>query len=242
MRQITKAAEPNSLTERRAELKATNGVTDYYSALTDSASTSGRRVRCDIQKQSLKEQGHLCAYTNVRIGPGSCHFEHMYPQKLGGCPAADERDPLTAIQYSNIVLCFPDTYAPECAFGAHPKRNWPCPSQEGSFVRPTDPDVESRFTYAWDGGIAAANPADQVAKETIKKLCLDQADLKLLRKESLKPFKSLTNEQELKKRLLHAKRRSEYDEEFCVAKEQLISKILNRVQQRRKAISGRRRP
>jgi len=69
------------------------------------------------------------------------------------------------------------------------------------------------------------------------KLCLCHDELTALRKEALKPIKSIRDVKELKKRLGVAKRRSDHDEEFCVAKEQLISKRLKSVQQRRKAIS-----
>lgn len=233
MRQINKGTEPILLTQARAALVATPGVTDYYASL--DAATRGA-----IIGQAICEQGHLCAYTNLRISSVTCHIEHMYPQSPN-CPG-QVTNPLTAIDYTNMVACTPAPNTGTLPYGAHPKANWPCPADRHLFVRPTDPGVESRFTYAWDGGIAATNPADQAAQETIKKLCLDHPELKLLRRRTLEPFHSMTDFKKLKKRLGDAKRRGDHDEEFCVAKEQVISKRLHALQQRRKAISGRRRP
>ena len=122
----------------------------------------------------LGEQGWLCAYTERRINPNTCHIEHLKPQSL----SRHEGAPDETVDYGNMVLCLPSPNSPKLPYGAQKKDDWHDPAL---FASPLNPASSSRFRYSSKGKIAASQDGDTAAETTIQKLGLDHADLADLR-------------------------------------------------------------
>jgi len=144
-----------------------------------------------VEDSLLVEQGGICAYTGHRIritpaDPASArvrdvdlHIEHLVPQHH--CAYGQDTD------YENMVACWP---RPNCgfepAYGARKKGSWPSPVDQALFVSPLRHDCSSRFTFHHRGGIAAANPNDEAADQTVTRLGLNHDTLKALRREAIR--------------------------------------------------------
>ena len=177
MRTIKKRNEPLSYVEWRAPRVAASaapGMVCNYAEL--------RRHPAVIQAVEdglLAEQGSICAYTGVRIGPGSFHIEHLKPQKH--CAYGEDAD------YRNLVACWPEPDCPfEPEYGARKKGGWPSPDETALFVSPLSPACGGRFLFNRHGEIDAANSVDAAAKETIRRLGLDHRTLTEYRRQAIR--------------------------------------------------------
>ena len=139
----------------------------------------------EVLKGLLVEQGYVCAYTLLRIGEASAHVEHLKPQTVcrsedAGRAAANSPLRKEDIAWSNMVACTP---APSIKikppYGAIKKADW---WHANDFLSPLDATCEERFAFANDGKISATRDADDPAKETIKRVGLDNEKLNELRK------------------------------------------------------------
>ena len=103
-----------------------------------------------------------------------CHLEHIEPQN------ASPRD----LDYANMLACFPSD-------GGDTKHGYGAPIKGGvavnsaNFVSPIHSQVEQRFKYARNGGIAANSATDEAATNTINLLRLDNPKLIELRKAAI---------------------------------------------------------
>ncbi len=168
MRQIRKNPEPTVLAEWRSRYQS--DVNFGYDLL------SGE-VREVVIDSLLSEQGWLCAYTGRRVGKDGCHIEHLKPQTH--CERGED------VAYSNLVTCHPAPNTGEAPYGAHPKQDWPPPTERWRFVSPLDDNCEGRFQFNLRGEIGAANSSDLAAETTIAKLKLDHSELTQLRREAI---------------------------------------------------------
>jgi uncharacterized protein (TIGR02646 family) len=171
MRRIIKGQEPEELRNWKAE-----------NAHAPENLTFKNMPKRDAKLQMLAEQGHLCAYTMESIQTEDhCHIEHVVPQSQPNQP------PHFAIDYNNLVACFPGkkpppAWNPKYPYGAQKKGGTNI--DENSFVSPLSEDVERRFRYAPDGSIEAAL-GDAAAANSIQILALDHDQLKELRKAAI---------------------------------------------------------
>jgi uncharacterized protein (TIGR02646 family) len=165
---IQKRTEPQNLTQWRATYQ--NNKNFGYD-LIDS------NLRQVVRLALILEQRGLCAYTGRRIDATNCHIEHPKPQTH--CLNGED------VFYSNMLACVPAPNAPGLPYGAHKKGSWPAPTQESLFVSPLRSDCTERFSFTLRGEIHPTNPADEAAKETIKRLGLDHAQLIQLRKAAI---------------------------------------------------------
>lgn len=168
MRQIRKNPEPTVLAEWRARYQS--DINFGYGLLPD-------EVRKAVIDSLLSEQGWLCAYTGRRVGKDGCHIEHLKPQTH--CERGED------VAFSNLVACHPAPNTGEAPYGAHPKQDWPPPTERWLFVSPLDDNCEGRFEFNLRGEIGAANPNDRAAETTIAKLKLDHSALTQIRKEAI---------------------------------------------------------
>ncbi|HSN97540.1 MAG TPA: hypothetical protein VLS89_04545 [Candidatus Nanopelagicales bacterium] len=183
MRTIKKLPPPAALTQWRGPRLARNrgeGMECTYDEMRRDRSTLEA-----VEEGLLQEQGGLCAYTGVRIHLDegerrtvNFHLEHLIPQKH--CTYGQDAD------YGNLAACWP---APNCAFepgfGARKKGDWPSPAESHLFVSPLDSRCTARFTFNHRGEIAAADQGDDAAKETIRRLGLDDRTLTELRRSAI---------------------------------------------------------
>ena len=167
MKRVIKGKEPPALTAWKAENHDSPQNLDY-------GNLPGK-VLDKIKEQMLKEQGYLCGYTMRRLNTVSeCHLEHIEPQN------ASTRD----LDYANMLACFPSD-------GGDTKHGYGAPIKGGvsvnsdNFVSPIHSQVEQRFKYARNGGIATNSATDEAATNTIKLLKLDNPKLIDLRKAAI---------------------------------------------------------
>ena len=120
-----------------------------------------RDVRQSIINQRLRDQGHLCAYTMLRIDPSSCHVEHIYPRSRSYA----EGDLEKSVEYTNMVACYPllepGDKRGKCPFGAEARGDKLLP------LHPLDSTCEQRLRYKSNGEVVAANPTDSAANDII---------------------------------------------------------------------------
>ena len=189
MRTIQKRPAPNALTAWRTPRLAANkpeGMECNYGEMRRDA-----KALAAVEESLWAEQGGLCAYTGHRIRLMSdgelrnadFHLEHLTPQTY----CKSEFDSYGKdTDYSNLVACWPRPNVEfEPKYGARRKGNWPSPTEESQFVSPLRMDCLARFSFTRLGKISAANPNDDAAKETIKKLGLDHGTLTELRREAI---------------------------------------------------------
>ena len=164
MKRVIKGNEPPALTAWKADNHDSPQNLDY-------GNLPGNVLE-KIKEQMLKEQGYLCGYTMRRLNAVTeCHLEHIEPQN------ASPRD----LDYANMLACFPsDGGDTKPGYGAPIKGGVAVNS--GNFVSPIHPQVEKHFHYTWKGEIAARNPLDVAAANTIKLLKLDDEKLADMRK------------------------------------------------------------
>jgi uncharacterized protein (TIGR02646 family) len=172
MRWIQKTSEPRELTEWRS--KYNTDINFGYELLRQDS-----LVVTALVAILLKEQGWLCAYTGIGIDENKCHIEHVKPQK--------HCTPDETVAYGNVVACYP---APnpkrKTPYGAEQKGHWPKDQESHLFVSPLDKTSETRFQFNLRGKVAAANPKDAAATETIKQLGLNDKLLVDLRDGAIK--------------------------------------------------------
>ena len=177
----------------------------------------------------LAEQGYICAYTMLRIGETSAHIEHLKPQTL--CKSEDkkrEEQYLPALRediaWRNMVACTPEpNLKVNPPYGAIEKKGW---WDANDFLSPLDPTCEERFAFSSDGKIAPNPATDIAAKETIKRIGLDNEKLGELRKTAFlkagihkrsdKPISSLKKVGQLMAKWSKKNQNTLQCEEFCV--------------------------
>jgi uncharacterized protein (TIGR02646 family) len=147
MRPIHKGREPAALRQR----KRTNAATPQ-NLLYGKAGFPMDEVRQAL----LREQLHLCAYTQKSLKTAeecaelggntglSCHIEHLFPQAR---KVASE-----AIDYQNMLACFPPSQGSvACEYGAQAKGHYD-PSGN-PFVSPLRGDAHNHFRFNVDGTV-----------------------------------------------------------------------------------------
>ena len=167
MRWIEKKHAPPELTAWQAKYRTTDPNYGYALMRQD------EDVRTAVLNSLIAEQGELCAYTGIRIKADGCHIEHVMPQSH--CTPANGLAGLD-VDYRNMVACYPKPNTAHAPFGAHPKANWPSPSERTLFVSPLDRGCEERFLFRRNGKMLPANSADAAAAETIRHLRLSEDD------------------------------------------------------------------
>lgn len=173
MRFVQKTMAPASLVEWIAENKGPT-LTLHFEMLPG-------RLKAELKGRLLAEQGHLCAYTGLRIGDAQSHIEHLIPQKTCGSLYKPE----LVVDYHNVVACYPGAGLPEPGFGARFKDQWPSPECIGDFVKPTDPSCERRFRYSSNGEVHPENTDDRAASQTIERLNLGHPSLVRRRRQAI---------------------------------------------------------
>lgn len=229
MRYIRKGTEPEELTRQRQLLAATPGVDDYYEALPGSTKDA-------VRAQCLQEQANLCAYTMIRIDADRTHLEHMYPRRP---ESSSPQDRLEAVDYSNIVACYPGPGDDHPRFGAVQKSNWPAPHERYLFLRPTVPTVEERLRFEKDGRVSPSSSGDQTATVTIQRLDLNHRDLVHLRRSAIEEPLLDARLSTLRAIRARLRRLEEFPEEYDVAKRQLLQRRRRQMEARRQGIRGR---
>ena len=129
-------------------------------------------IKQAIKESLLQEQGYLCAYTLVPVNSAKdCHIEHVQAQSNA---------PQLGLDYNNMAACLP-------ANGGDLSSGYGAPIKAGqqilhndNFVSPHKLNVERRFTYTSNGGIAGID-TDEAAKSTVQILNLNHSGLRDLR-------------------------------------------------------------
>jgi uncharacterized protein (TIGR02646 family) len=118
-------------------------------------------VKLVVKQRLLVDQGGLCCYTGISITETSSHIEHFKPQSR--CENNED------VAYANLLAAYPGDNQRRCQFGAHAKADW---YDHEKLINPMQGSCERRFRFRLDGSIHPADPIDDAAKETIKRLCL----------------------------------------------------------------------
>jgi uncharacterized protein (TIGR02646 family) len=194
MRTIIKRPTPKALTEWRQPRLAGNkgpGMECTYEEL-----RRDQDVLRAVEDGLFVEQGGICAYTGhpleLGVGEGDgtsarrvgFHIEHLKSQER--CRNLNGADYGEDASYINMVACWPP---PNCGYqlpyGAHEKASWPTPAEDHLFVSPLATSCGQRFRFDRKGGIEPASPDDEAARTTIRRLGLDNAELKALRRSTI---------------------------------------------------------
>jgi len=139
----------------------------------------------------LDAQGNICAYTMQRIGPDSCHIEHIKPQTICRCEdearrEIGEQELLEEISWGNLLACYP---APpkkdqsEPGYGARQRGSW---WDEGKFLSPLCPECEERIKFSINGSISPTDATYIDAVTTIAKMNLGHESLTEQRENAIK--------------------------------------------------------
>lgn len=180
MKHITKGGEPPELHKWRMDQK-TSPQNLVYDAIPGATLDK-------VRDALLKEQGHICAYSMMRIASRSGgHVEHLLAQ-------SKTRGTELSVRYDNMVYCYPGHEAPRCEFGAHKKDGMEF--APGEMISPLDPSCEARFAFKRDGSVEAANPSDEAANKTLSNLNLDCRALRRARKEAIDSLPIFSSTQE----------------------------------------------
>jgi uncharacterized protein (TIGR02646 family) len=179
-----------------------------------------------VERSLLKEQGHLCCYTGIRVDNGNYHVEHLKPQK---CCIANED-----IDYKNILVAYPRD---GCAFGAHAKGDW---HQPELMVSPLDPSCSGRFAYGISGEVSPANPSDLAAHTTIQRLRLNHQALAGMRRAAIEGLLARAPAMGTRKLERIAREYSQVTPgqplaEFCFVIQQVADQLLQRARRERSA-------
>tara|TARA_B110000003_G_scaffold262845_1_gene285908 strand:+ start:2175 stop:2558 length:384 start_codon:yes stop_codon:yes gene_type:complete len=107
MRYIEKNEPPRALINWRAQRAEHDQNLDFRDL--DHVSIDGVYVNVKeaIKKQRLKDQGYLCAYTQIRIELDTSHVEHLKPQSLSRINDRKKHFIEETVDYENMVLCYP---------------------------------------------------------------------------------------------------------------------------------------
>lgn len=183
----------------------------------------------NVLETLLDEQGHVCAYTLLRLNSESAHVEHLKPQTV--CKSDDEardlaKQPLLRedIAWNNMVACFPKpNQLARPDYGAVKKDKW---WHAVDFVSPLQANCEERFKFNSEGEISPAVTTDVAAKTTIQKIGLNNEKLCELRKKAYlaagihrraeKPLTSATKVEQLIAKWSKKDTKTASCAEFCV--------------------------
>lgn len=180
MRWIEKGVEPAALAGWKHEHARAGAALPGWEHLPGDVATALRAVLFD-------EQGHLCCYCGRRIVQGDSHIEHIVPRdgKTGDPSRTYDHDNLVASCQGNLLRGDPI----HCG---RKKGNW---YDAELFVSPLSRDCEGRFHFELDGRVRAAEAVDLAADETIRRLDLDGARLRALRRKAIEGlFDGLTDD------------------------------------------------
>ena len=222
MREISPRPEPAAFREWSAGFK--NDINYGYGLIPG-------ELLAEIKSALIAEQRGLCAYTGIGIDADHSHIEHLLPQKH--CHRGQED-----VAYGNMVACYPEPNSGYVAFGAQRKDNWPSRAEQHLFVSPRSSGCEQRFLFSIRGAIAAAEN-DEAARETVKRLGLDNKRLEDLRKEAIgatlewhgknPPLLDLPSSRRRLTRLEDAENEGGQLEPFCFALKQALRKHIQRL-------------
>lgn len=130
-------------------------------------------VKSALLDALLFDQGYICCYCGMRIGPENSHVEHVRPRN--GYKSIE-------LDYENLLASCGRRQCPKQPIhcGAA-KKDW---YDEELFVSPLEENCSEQFQYAADGVIYPIN--DNIpSKTTIKKLNLNSGNLKEHRKKAV---------------------------------------------------------
>ena len=142
----------------------------------DPTGAPARHPRTALVQSLIESQGHLCAWTGLRIDINSAHIDHVCPQSA---------DPTVDLHIDNLVAACPKGRA-DAIVGAHIRGN----TWDPGMVRPNVADCEDRLVYAATGEVSARIATDHGAILTIKSLKLDHSVLVEARSAAIQGFKA----------------------------------------------------
>lgn len=169
MRYIRKRAAPTELTRWIKGQRDADG--QYINCRYENIPTE---IKEQIRRQLLQEQGWLCCYTGMGIERTTSHIEHLKPQATFWQNRED-------VDYQNLLAAYPGDKM-RVKFGAQAKDKWYNPVL---MVSPLHKSCETRFHFNLSGKISVANSNDAAAKETIKRLHLDDPSLDEMREHAI---------------------------------------------------------
>ena len=144
----------------------------------DPSSNLLRNPRATLVQSLIESQGHLCAWTGLRIDIDSAHIDHIVPQT---------RERTLDLEIDNLVAAFPKSGA-DASYGTHIRGD----AWDPEMVRPNRSDCEHRLVYFPSGKVAARTSTDESAVDTINWLKLDHAALVEARRAAVRGFKART--------------------------------------------------
>ena len=170
MKFIRKVPEPRLLRQWRLENQRSPQNLSYQNIPSN--------AKAELRASLLTEQGHLCAYTMMRISRAqSGHIEHIFAQSSR---------PDLEVAYSNMVYCHPGDGAPRCPYGAHCKDGRDV--SRDPFVSPLDESCEVRFAFDMTGAVKAQDASDLPATSAIEILRLNDQQLKTARSAAIRQY------------------------------------------------------
>jgi uncharacterized protein (TIGR02646 family) len=162
MRHISENQPPEALIVLRAVRRISGLPLDYDDVGQVEVAGQKVTVTTEIRRKRLEDQGHLCAYTMMRIDMGSSHNEHLVPRTVSRAEGRVEE----TLAYANIVACYPgEEQKGGCPFGAKARRDLPL------VLKPTDPGCEGRLRYdRVSGRVEPAQASDAELLEQLNKI------------------------------------------------------------------------
>ena len=166
MKHIVKGPEPAELATWKAQWNEATRAPRWEDLSGD--------VSQAIKRALFAEQGHLCCYCGRRIVDGDSHIEHLVPRN----PATG--DPALTFSWDNLLAsCQANLTRGDPVHCGIKKGDW---YEAALMVSPLGAGCEQRFRHELDGRMGPAAEADRAATETIRRLDLDGARLRALRK------------------------------------------------------------
>lgn len=107
MRYIPKNEPPQALINWKANRHAAGQSLDFQELGRVQVNGDDVDVKKAIKKQRLADQGHLCAYTLMRIDLDTSHVEHLKPQTFSRINDRIQHFIEETVDYGNMVLCYP---------------------------------------------------------------------------------------------------------------------------------------
>ena len=152
MRYIRDNTPPEALVRCLALRRGSGQALDYDEVGQVDVDGKMVSVKEEIRKDRISDQGAICAYTMMRIDPGTCHNEHVVPRTISKNEGRTEE----TLEYRNIVACYPKREAKGgCGFGAAKRGDLPLA------MTPFDPACEERLRFdRVSGRVKPVNPDD----------------------------------------------------------------------------------